>query len=186
MLAKKPQVTRLDVNVGLVRDRRDLVGITEDRATDAVLLAELRQQRVEGLVGRCEAGQQRREGVPLGGPHRRQGIETGKHQPLLLLGQLDVRHGHAGLTAADRQLHPKVPVDHVARGPVHEHLCHPANLRQRARKGLLQLLGVQPPVGRVRQELLRGVVAMADDPVAPGDGRCRHLRHRPCIAARGE
>ena len=115
------------------------------------------------------------------------GIEAGQNQPLLLFGQLDVGHGHAGLTAADRQVHPEVPVDHVARGPVHEHLRHPADLRESTGEGLLLLLWVEAPVGRVRQELLRGLVAVADDPVAPdrggSGGRRRHLRPRPCICS---
>ena len=37
MLAQEPQVARLDVDVGLVGDRRDLVGIAEDRSADALV-----------------------------------------------------------------------------------------------------------------------------------------------------
>jgi hypothetical protein len=94
--------------------------------------------------------------------------------------------------AADRQLHPEVAVDDVARRPVDDDLRHPADLRQGTGQGLLLLFRVEAPVGRVCQKLLRRFVAVADDPVAPGGagrrgaGFRRHLNPRPCIAARAE
>jgi hypothetical protein len=41
VIAKQPKVARPDVDLGLVGEWRDLVGITEGHAFDAVLLAEL-------------------------------------------------------------------------------------------------------------------------------------------------
>jgi len=137
-----------------------------------VVVGQLGQHPGEGSVAGLDPGQERREGVPLGARHRGEGIEAGEDQALLGLAEFDIDDRHAGLAAADRQLDPEVAVDDVARRPVHEDLRHPADLGQRARESRLLLLGVEAPVGRVRQELLRGLVAVADDPVAPrGRGR---------------
>jgi hypothetical protein len=53
MLAKEPQVARLDVDRGRLGDRRDVVGIAQDRSMNAVLLGQfgehLRERRIAGL-----------------------------------------------------------------------------------------------------------------------------------------
>jgi len=106
------------------------------------------------------------------------------------MAEFDVDHRDTGFVAADRQLHPEVSVDDVPRRPVDEHLRHPAHLGERAGEGLLLLLRVEAPVGRVRQELRWRLVAVTDDPIAPGRARRArlrpHVRPRPCIVARTE
>jgi hypothetical protein len=72
-----------------------------------------------------------------------------------------------------------------------EHLLDPADRVERASKGVLLRLGVDPPVGRVGEQLVGRLLAGARDPVAPGGGRhrCAGRRHRatadlrPCIVA---
>lgn len=83
------------------------------------------------------------------------------------------------------KVHPEVLVDDVPGRAVDEYMCHPADLAEGSGERLLLLLGVEAPVRRVRKELLRGFVAVADDPVAPGSGR-RHLMPGPCFEARTE
>ncbi|HUG29106.1 MAG TPA: hypothetical protein VMQ65_01130, partial [Candidatus Limnocylindria bacterium] len=50
MLAEQPEFARLDVDVRLVRDRRDLVGVAQDRSLDAVLVGQLGEHPGEGGV----------------------------------------------------------------------------------------------------------------------------------------
>ncbi len=50
MVAEDEEVACLHVDVGLIGKWRDLVGVAEELAADAVLLAELGQQTREGVV----------------------------------------------------------------------------------------------------------------------------------------
>jgi hypothetical protein len=62
--------------------------------------------------------------------HRREGIERGQDEPLLVLGQLDVGHRNRRLPAGEREFDPQVAVDDVTGRPVDGHLGHPADLGQ--------------------------------------------------------
>ena len=174
MLSQEPEVAGLDIDVRRVRDRRDLVGVALDRSADAVLVGEFGQHRCEGRITGLEPGQECCERILLGGCHGGEWIEAGEHEALLVFRELDVGDRHAGLAATDRQLDPEMAVDDMPRRPVHEDLRHPTDLRQRTCEGLLLVLRVEAPVGRVRQELLRRFVAVADDPVAPGGGHATY------------
>ena len=83
--------------------------------------------------------------------------------------------GYRRCADQDRSSPARHPVIVVGAGPVG--LCTAIDLAQR---GLL-LLRVAPPVGRVRHQLLRRRLAVADDPVPPRGG---HVA--PCIAVRAE
>ncbi len=187
MLAQDVQVTGQDVR--LVGDRWHLVGIDQPLAqvVEPVLAGQIIEERAQCLIGGVEPGQQRRELFLLGGRHRRQGVERGEDQPLLVLGQLDVGDRHRRLVSADGELDPEVPVDDVPRRPVDQHLGDPADLTQGAGQRPLLLRRMAPPVAWVGDEFRRRDVGVAHDPIAPGDGRCRrHLKPRPCIVARTE
>jgi hypothetical protein len=94
VFSKEPQIARLDVDVRLVGDRRDLVRVPDGRSADAVLVGEFRQHPGEGRVAGLDLGQERRQRVLLGDRHRGQWIEAGEHQALLRLAELDVGHRH--------------------------------------------------------------------------------------------
>jgi hypothetical protein len=82
-----------------------------------------------------------------------------------------------------------VAVDDVAGRAVHHDLRHPADDVERADEGRPLLLGMRPPVGGVREELVRRFLAVTDDAVAPrrsfGRRRPGH-QVRPCIVAPAE
>ena len=60
-----------------------------------------------------------------------------------------------------------------ARAPVDEDLLDPADRIERASERVLLRLGVDPPVGRIGEELVGGLFAGPSDPVAPRRGRGR-------------
>jgi len=79
-------------------------------------------------------------------------------------------------------------VDHEAGAPVDEDLLDPADRVERAGERVLLRLRVDPPVGRVREELVGRLLAGRGDSVAPArrDGLRGHAAAavvRPCIAA---
>jgi hypothetical protein len=60
-----------------------------------------------------------------------------------------------------------VAVDDVAGDGVDEDLRDPADLAQRGPERALLLLGVRPPVGWIREELVGCDIRVAGDPVPP-------------------
>ena len=76
--------------------------------------------------------------------------------------------------AGEGEVDPEVTIDDVARGAVDEHLGDPADLAQGAGEGSLLVLGVGPPVPRVRDQFPGRHVGMPDDPIPPG-GRGRQV-----------
>ena len=151
MVTEDPEVTGLDVHVRLVGDRRDLVGITEVRPTDAVFVGKLRQHPGQGGIAGLELGQERGERILLRGRHRRQGIEGREDEPLLGVGQLDVQDRDRRFTPADRELDPKMAVDDVAGRPVDEDLAtQPTSARAPARAACCSFGWVRQLAGLAR------------------------------------
>ena len=152
---------------------------------------EVVEQRSEGVIGRVQPGQQRRQRVRLGRRHRGEGIERGENEPFLVLAELDVGHRDGRLPTGEGELEPEMPVDDVARRAVDEDLGDPADLPEGAAQRPLLVVGVGPPVPRVRHERGRVDLRVPDDPVAPRQRRrhnklSAHPEPRTCIVAGSE
>ena len=161
VVTEQPQLARLDVR--LLGWLRDVVGIGE-AGLAGTQIAE--QPQEAGVVDR-HLGEQFVELRLVGGRHRADRIERRQDEGLLLGREVDVQDGHRGLVPADRQRHPGVAVDHEAGPPVDHDLLDPAHRVERAGQGRLLVARMETPVAGVGQELVRRLLARADDPVAP-------------------
>jgi len=162
---------------------------------ESVLAREVIQERAKSLVGGVQTGQQCRELLLLGGRHRRQGIEAGEDEPVLLLGQLDIGDRDGGLVVGEGALDPQVTVDDVPRRLADQDLGDPAALakgsRQRARccstGWLRQLrgLGTRPAGARSAWPTIRLRQPVGVDVVISGTGLAsRRERSDGCPAGR--
>jgi hypothetical protein len=77
------------------------------------------------------------------------------------------RDRHARLVPGEGELDAHVTVDDVAGRPVGQNLRHPADLSQSADERALLLRRMRPTVPRVRDQVSRWDVGVADDPIAP-------------------
>jgi hypothetical protein len=161
-----------------------VVGIDQATAErlEVVVAGEVVEQCTKRGVTGIEALQELGELRCLGVSHRRQGIERGQHQALLILGQLDKSDRHAPLFTGQGEFDPQVAIDDVARRPIYGHFGNPAHLCQGSRQRCLLVSRMGPPVARVRDQVRRCGVAVADDPAAPGR-RSLNLRHAESSAA---
>jgi hypothetical protein len=168
----------LRLDVGLLRNVRDGIGVRQAglRRRQAV---EVRRQLI---VVERHIRQQRPQLLVVAAGHRRERVERGEHERLLLGLEVHVQDRHRRCLLAERQGHPEVAVDDVPGAAVHEHLLDPADLAEDAGQGLLLGLRMEPPVGGVGEQPLGRLLAGAHDAVRPGGrrGRC-HLGHSPCI-----
>ena len=92
---------------------------------------------------------------------------------LLVRVEVDVQNRHRRFAAAQREGDPGVAVDDAARPLVDEDLPDPANGIERPGQRVLLRLGMNAPVARVGEQLVRCLLAGPGDPVAPGGGRRR-------------
>ena len=106
----------------------------------------------------------------VGRGHRRERVEAGQHEPLLVLGEVHVQDGEGRLTVGQRLLHAKVAIDEVAGALVDDDLGDVADGAQDLAKGLTLGLRMGSPVRWVGEQLVGGLLAGADDARAPG--RC--------------
>ena len=105
----------------MVAEEPEVTGL-RDRLVDVVRVG----QPILRLGG-CKGREHRRERVGadgdlsedlpqlglVGGGHRRERIEAGQHEPLLVGGEVDVEDGDRWLLPADRKVDPEVAVDDV-------------------------------------------------------------------------
>ena len=99
----------------------------------------------------------------VGRGHRRERIEAGQHEPLLVLGEVDVDDGDGRLAVGERLLHAQVAVDEMARALVDDDLGDVSDGVQHLAKRLALGLRMDAPVGRVGEQLVGCLLAGADD-----------------------
>jgi hypothetical protein len=182
VVAERPQVARLDVDLRVGRDGRDVVDVPND-APDPVAVGEVGEQSRERRVVGLDVREECRERLLLGGGHRRQGIEAGQDESLLLLTELDIDDGHGRFTARERQFDAQMPVDHVP-GRAVDRICPTQPTSDNAPASACccsfgctrQFAGFARSCSAARRRGRR-----SGSPVGGGD-----LGHEPCFLSRAE
>ena len=129
---------------------------------------QLLEHRGERLGVDRDLRQERPELLVVGAGHRRQWVERGEDEGLLLGLEVDVQHRDGRLAVRQRDLDAEVAVDQMAGAPVHDDLGHEADAPEQIAERRLLGLRVGSPVARVGEELVRRHVLVPDDPVGPG------------------
>jgi len=189
VVAEQVELARLDV--GLLGRLGHVVGVGE--TTLRIVAGQVAEEGEEPGIVHADLREERPELLVIPPGHRADRVEGREDERLLARVQIDVEDGHGRLAAAERERHAGVAVDDEAGAPVDEDLLDPSDLVERAGERVLLRLGVDPPVRRVREQLVGPFLPGAGDPVAPGRSRRRGggrlRRHRatrdlrPCIVA---
>ena len=176
MVTEEPEVTGLGDR--LVRWLGDVVGIEE--AILRLGRCQCRQHRRKRLGADRDLGEELAQLRLVGRGHRRERIEAGQHEPLLVLGEVDVEDGDGGLSVGKCLLHPQVAIDEVTGALVDDDLRDVCDGVQHLAECLSLGLAMRAPVGWVGQQLVGSLLAGAHDPVGPGRGggygRARHVQ----------
>jgi hypothetical protein len=162
VLAKNPGIAYLGARL---RWGVGNVNLFDDALLDRIrgLGGKAIKQRQDAWVVNLQVGKQRRQLLAVRNGHRRERIEGGKDERLLLWVQVNVRHGDRSGALRKRQANAKVAVNKVARRTVNENGLHPADLVKDARQSVLLSLRVDAPVCWVGQQLIGGLFARAYD-----------------------
>ena len=160
MVAEQPQVAGL---------RRRLIGWRREVVGGCLAgldgwRCQLREHRREGLGVDRDVGQERPQLLVVGAGHRRQWIEAGQDEGLLLWVEVDVAHGHRRLATGESEFDPKVAIDQAPGAAVDEDRADPSHPVEDTGERLLLRLRMGPPVQFV-----------GDDRRGP---RCRSLSRR--------
>jgi hypothetical protein len=174
MVAEEPEVAGL--GHGLVGWLGDVVGVGQPYAW--LGRRERREHRRERLGLDRNLGEELVQLRLVGRGHRRERVEAGEDEPLLVLGEVHIDDWDGGLAVRQGLLHAEVAVDEVARALVDDDLRHVSDGVQHVPEGRALGLAMSAPVRWVGEQLVRRLCAGANDAVRPrrGSGH-RMARH---------
>ena len=145
-------------------------------------------------LGRCQGREHRRQGLGVdrhlgeelaqlglvGRGHRRERVEAGQDEPLLVLREVDVQDGDGRLAVGERLLDPEVAIDEMAGALVDDDLGHVADRVEHLAEGLALGLRMDAPVAMGWRAAGRAPPRRSPRCVGPGrgggHGRARHVQ----------